>query len=128
MLLMLLLTVSSSGPPICTPQANVQYNGTRLAITRGGSWADCCSQCSSDSSCAAFNWHPVGAHGQPTYCELQAVGGRRYHRIRRPTSLQASRVHTSSARTTRVAASLGLASPTGAVAATAGATATTARS
>ena len=75
MLLTLLLTVSSSGPPICTPQANVQYNGTRLAITRGGSWADCCSQCSSDSSCAAFNWHPVGAHAQPTYCELQAVGG-----------------------------------------------------
>ena len=65
----------SVSAPVCSPQANVQYNGTRLSVMRGGTFADCCSQCSKDGTCAVFNFHPVGTLGQPTFCELQAAGG-----------------------------------------------------
>ena len=74
-LLLLMATVSSAPPPVCSPQANLQYNGTRLTVARGGSYADCCALCSKDGSCAVFNFHPVGTQGQLTFCELQAAGG-----------------------------------------------------
>eukprot|EP00937_MAST-01D_sp_MAST-1D-sp2_P000593 g593.t1 len=48
---------------------------TPLTVTRGGTFDACCTQCSRDSQCAAFNWHPVGTKGQATFCELQAAGG-----------------------------------------------------
>ena len=77
LLLWLSLTTSAvaGGTATCSVSSNVQYNGTRLAVARGGSLADCCDACSKASACGVYNWHPIGTAGQDTFCELQAADG-----------------------------------------------------
>ena len=53
----------------------MQYNGTRIGLSRGGSLGDCCTACIKELNCAVYNWHPVGAAGQETFCELQSADG-----------------------------------------------------
>lgn len=62
----------------CEAHANHAYNGTPVAGAtplRNCTVDACCAACSADTNCAWYNWHPVGFHGQPTWCQLLGGNG-----------------------------------------------------
>jgi len=58
----------------CDVSSNSSYNGTRVAVLRGGSLDDCCVACGGMKACLHYSFHPDDGKS-PSACYLQDDDG-----------------------------------------------------